>query len=213
MENCIFCNIIDNKDNIRNLKINKILYEDDLLMVIPAKGAPVVGWIMLIVKKHINGFAELTPQELIHVEKIVGEIKKIYLEYFHINSILLEHGSTSEGRHPQSIVHAHMHLIPFNFNENIEKELMNELQVKFIDSILDIRINRKQDYWLYCNSKGKFFCSANIKNVTRSIFMKLVVKQIEGNFQYEWRNVETDDKFLNEIITLFENNINRLGDK
>lgn len=51
MENCIFCNIIDNKDNIRNLKINKILYEDDLLMVIPAKGAPVVGWIMLIVKK------------------------------------------------------------------------------------------------------------------------------------------------------------------
>lgn len=30
--------------------------------------------------------------------------------------ILLEHGSTESGRYPQSIVHAHLHLIPFNFN-------------------------------------------------------------------------------------------------
>lgn len=43
MKSCIFCNIIDNKNNLRNLKINKILYEDDLLLIIPAKGAPVGG--------------------------------------------------------------------------------------------------------------------------------------------------------------------------
>lgn len=67
---------------------------------------------MITVKKHINGFAELTTKEIQHVEKIINKIKKVYKKHFNVDSILLEQRCTKDGRHPQSIVHAHLHLIP-----------------------------------------------------------------------------------------------------
>lgn len=45
---------------------------------------------MITVKKHINGFAELTTKEIQHVEKIINKIKKVYKKHFNVDSILLE---------------------------------------------------------------------------------------------------------------------------
>lgn len=109
---------------------NVILYEDDLILISQATGSPVRGYLMIVTKQHINGFAELSQAELKHVEEIINTIKFFYKKYFNINLILLEHGSTENGRHPQSIVHAHLHLIPFNFNKEIEDELFTELHLK-----------------------------------------------------------------------------------
>lgn len=209
MENCVFCNIFNIEDR---KKVDEILYEDELLFVIPAKGTPIPGWILIVTKKHINGFAELTTEEFSHVEKIIDKIKEIYYEYFNINSILLEHGSTSKGRHPQSIVHAHIHLIPFDFTSCIEKELISNLKVKPIDNFECISQNRKKDYWLYCDKFGKYYTSAQINNVPRSIFMNLVAKQIGIELPYEWRNANTSEKILDEMIEIFKKNINRLND-
>ena len=107
MKDCVFCNIVKNGDNNNEKEKNIILYEDELILITQATGSPVRGYLMIITKQHINGFAELSLDELKHVEKIISIIKKIYKRYFNINSILLEHGSTENGRHPQSIVHAH----------------------------------------------------------------------------------------------------------
>lgn len=143
MKDCVFCNIVKTGDNNNEKEKNVILYEDDLILITQATGSPVRGYLMITVKRHINGFAELSPSELNHVEKNIEIIKNFYKKYFHINSILLEHGSTEIGRHPQSIVHAHLHLIPFNFNKEIENELLTELKLNPIESFESIKINQK----------------------------------------------------------------------
>ena len=148
MKECVFCNIVKTGDNNNEKEKNVILYEDDLILISQATGSPVRGYLMIVTKQHINGFAELSQAELKHVEEIINTIKFFYKKYFHINSILLEHGSTENGRHPQSIVHAHLHLIPFNFNKEIEDELFTELHLKQIESFESIKINEKLDYWL-----------------------------------------------------------------
>ena len=165
---------------------------------------------MIVTKRHINGFAELSKEELNHVEKIISIIKDFYKKYFYINSILLEHGSTECGRHPQSIVHAHLHLIPFNFDRKIETELLTELNLKTIKSFENIKINEKLDYWLYCDSKGKYYTSSNIINAPRSIFMNLIAKQINLKLPYEWRNNVTKKEYIDEIIEIFNDNRNFL---
>ncbi len=131
MKECVFCNIVKTGNNNNEKEKNVILYEDDLVLITQATGSPVRGYLMIVTKQHINGFAELSKEELKHIEKLINIIKEFYKKYFHIDSILLEHGSTESGRHPQSIVHAHLHLIPFNFNEKIETELLIELHLKF----------------------------------------------------------------------------------
>lgn len=210
MKECVFCNIVKTGNNNNGKERNVILYEDDLVLITQATGSPVRGYLMIVTKRHINGFAELSKEELKHIEKLINVIKEFYKKYFHIDSILLEHGSTESGRHPQSIVHAHLHLIPFNFDENIETELFAELHLKSIESFENIKINEKLDYWLYCNSKGKYYTSSNIINAPRSIFMNLIAKQINWKLPYEWRNNVTPKEYIDEIIEIFNVNKNIL---
>ena len=161
---------------------------------------------MIVIKRHINGFAELSKEELKHAEKLINIIKDFYKKYFYIDSILLEHGSTENGRHPQSIVHAHLHLIPFNFDEEIEKELLTELHLKSIESFENIKINEKLDYWLYCDSEGRYYTSSNIINAPKSIFMNLIAKQINLQLPYEWRKNVTQKEYIDEMIKIFKDN-------
>lgn len=210
MKECVFCNIVKTGNNNNEKERNVILYEDDLVLITQATGSPVRGYLMIVTKRHINGFAELSKEELKHIEKLINVIKEFYKKYFHIDSILLEHGSTESGRHPQSIVHAHLHLIPFNFDKDIEMELFAELHLKSIESFENIKINEKLDYWLYCNSKGKYYTSSNIINAPRSIFMNLIAKQINWKLPYEWRNNVTPKEYIDEIIEIFNVNKNLL---
>ena len=206
MKECVFCNIVKTGDNNNEKEKNVILYEDDLILVTQATGSPIRGYLMIVVKRHINGFAELESEELKHVERIINIIKDFYKKHFDINSILLEHGSTENGRHPQSIVHAHLHLIPFNFNKEIEDELLKTLHLKFIESFENIKINKKLDYWLYCNPKGKYYTSSNILDAPRSIFMNLIAKQINLPLPYEWRKEITKKEYIDEMIDIFKAN-------
>ena len=206
MKECVFCNIVKTGDNNNKKEKNVILYEDDLILITQATGSPVKGYLMIVVKRHVNGFAELSQDELKYIQGIINIIKDIYKKYFHINSILLEHGSTENGRHPQSIVHAHLHLIPFNFNREIEDELLTELQLKPIESFESIKINEKLDYWLYCDPKGKYYTSSNVLDAQKSIFMNLIAKQINLPLPYEWRESVTKKEYIDEMINIFNNN-------
>ncbi len=210
MKNCIFCDLVKNGDNNNEKEKNIILYEDELILITQATGSPVRGYLMIITKRHVNGFAELSRDELKHVERIICIIKNFYKKYFNINSILLEHGSTENGRHPQSIVHAHLHLIPFNFDEKIENELLTVLQLKPIQILENIKINEKLDYWLYCNPKGEYYTSSEILDAPRSIFMNLIAKQINLPLPYEWRKSVTQKEYIDEMINLFNTNRNLL---
>ncbi len=207
MKNCVFCDLVKNGDNNNEKEKNIILYEDELILITQATGSPVRGYLMIITKRHVNGFAELSRDELKHVERIICIIKNFYKKYFNINSILLEHGSTENGRHPQSIVHAHLHLIPFNFDEKIENELFTVLQLKPIQALENIKINEKLDYWLYCNPKGEYYTSSEILDAPRSIFVNLIAKQINLPLPYEWRKSVTKKEYIDELINIF--NVNR----
>lgn len=54
MKDCIFCDIVKNA-NDEGQSQSVILYEDDLIIIVPAKGSPVEGYLMIIVKRHIKG--------------------------------------------------------------------------------------------------------------------------------------------------------------
>ena len=202
MINCDFCEIVNNKR--LDLAQGVILYEDELLTIFPARGAPVSGYLMIIVNRHCNSFAELSCEELKHVDEVINNIKILYKKHFNIDSILLEHGSTKNGRHPKSIVHAHLHLIPFNFNNNIENELMQNLKLKSISKHHDIIKSAGKDYWFYCNPSGKCHLSVNVLDAPRSIFMNLIAKQIGMDLPYEWRIEKTNELFIDEMKEVFK---------
>lgn len=202
MINCDFCEIVNNKR--LDLAQGVVLYQDDLLTIFPARGAPVAGYLMIIVNRHCNSFAELSDTELKHVDELIDKIKKLYKKYFNIDSILLEHGSTKDGRHPKSIVYAHLHLIPFNFSKNIEDELIRNLKLENISKHQDIIKGAGMDYWFYCKPNGEYYQSINVLDAQRSIFMNLIAKQIGIDLPYEWRTTKTNELYIEEMKKIFQ---------
>ena len=85
MKECVFCNIVKTGNNNNEKEKNVILYEDDLVLITQATGSPVRGYLMIVTKQHINGFAELSKEELKHIEKLINIIKEFYKKYFHID--------------------------------------------------------------------------------------------------------------------------------
>lgn len=69
MKECVFCNIVktgDNNNNNNNKEKNVILYKDDLILIVQAAGSPVRGYLMIVTKRHVNGFAELKISNLLN---------------------------------------------------------------------------------------------------------------------------------------------------
>ena len=64
MKECVFCNIVKTGNNNNEKEKNVILYEDDLVLITQATGSPIRGYLMIVTKQHINGFAELSKEEL-----------------------------------------------------------------------------------------------------------------------------------------------------
>lgn len=107
------------------------------------------------------------------------------------------------GRHSQSIVHAHLHLIPFNFNKEIEKELIDSLKLETFNDYNQIKEYASHDYWFYCNPTGKCFSSVDVLDAPKSIFMNLIAKQVGIPTPYEWRTAGTKKEYINEMKKIF----------
>ena len=197
MNNCIICDIINNPTELEDT----ILFENKDLIVKAAKGMVVPGHLLIIPKKHINGFAELSIDELKKIEVFYKKIKNDMKSYLNKNVIIFEHGSLPEGRHPKSIVHAHLHIIPYNLSNNNHKRIISSCQLKEINDYLGIKNVEKKDYCYYEYEDEKCYLSDSV-DFPRSIIFKIIAEQEGIGYDYEWRDNHKNDK--NNLIKTFE---------
>lgn len=189
MKNCIICDIINHPISLDDT----IIYENDILIVKVAKGMVVNGHLLVIPKKHINGMADFPLKQMQRFYLFCKNVAERLEIYMHKEVILFEHGSLPVGRHPKSIVHAHMHIIPYNLSKDNYKKIIDGCQLESIDSIDVLQIARQKDYWYFEDGKHNQYFSYNKKNVPRSIIFKLIAEQEGFDNDYEWRDEKNND--------------------
>ena len=120
MDNCIFCKII--KGEIPSKKV----YEDDKVLVIMDVDPKVDGHSLVIPKKHVTDFTELSDEDVLLIH---NTIKKVGLR---ITDKLKARGVTFGINYgeSQAVKHYHLHILP-NY-------LLEEKSGKSIDEIYDI---------------------------------------------------------------------------
>ncbi len=109
---CLFCKITNKEIE------SKILYEDDLIMIILDAFPDAEGHTLIIPKKHYDNYHDLPNNLLIHINhyaKIYGDILMKKLEK-HSLTLLNNYGEA------QVIKHYHLHLLP-NFKEPAKKSI------------------------------------------------------------------------------------------
>lgn len=198
-KDCIICDIINNP----KLLEDTILYENDLFIVKAAKGMVVSGHLLVIPKKHINSFAELSISQLKEVDNFCNEISKKLSYKLKKSVIFFEHGSLKNGRHPLSIVHAHLHIIPYDLTTYSEDKIISDCKMKKIENYKDILNAKYKDYCYFKNKNGNMYLSHSI-DFPRSIIFKVISKQEYNDYDYEWRDEKNNlVSKLNETIILF----------
>ena len=139
---CKYCNYI--KHNFYDTKINnyRITYKSENFFVMPGLGQFLKGYFLIIPFKHIMSTAELeTPELLSELLQVIEDIKYILKLTYGTDDILVWENGTGNGGYGKakdSIVHAHVHLIPsslspqaiqkvsgFSFKEITSNELMD----------------------------------------------------------------------------------------
>lgn len=205
MASCIFCSIVKQEDKELCSKLeNTILYEDNNVIITPALGMSIANYLMIVSKKHLNGFAELSEKDLLKLESLLNNICNEYLKTLGVYPIIFEHGSLFEGRHPHSITHAHMHIIPVNLSQEKITRLFDELKLKQEENIISIQKMKYKDYWMYRSSSEKYHMSNSIMDAPRSCFIKLVAEENGFDNSYEWRDKENNKKSdIEETIKTF----------
>ena len=120
MDNCIFCKII--KGEIPSKKV----YEDDNVLVIMDVDPKVDGHSLVIPKKHITDFTELSDEDVLLINNTVKKVGLRIVDKLKAKGITfgVNYGES------QAVKHYHLHLLP-NY-------LLEDKSGKSIDEIYDI---------------------------------------------------------------------------
>lgn len=206
MKNCVFCSLVNQNDKELCSKLeNTVLYEDDLVLIKPALGMSIPNYLMVISKQHFNGFAELESRNLLRLEKLLDRICDEYFKIIGTYPIIFEHGSLPKGKHPLSITHAHLHIIPINLSLNNLEELFDKLELESRFTISSLHGMKQKDYWMYRSKNKHYYMSYSIKNAPRSCFIKIVAKQAGYDNSYEWRDpMNNRDSDIKKTIEIFK---------
>ena len=100
MENCVFCNL--NKE--------EYLFENELAFVIKDKMPASKGHCLVIPKRHVRTYFQLTSEEIKAMHELAKEVKCYIDDLYHPDGYNV--GFNVECAGGQSVWHAHMHILP-----------------------------------------------------------------------------------------------------
>lgn len=208
-DGCLLCNIYrEDRDARIQLEennqlradpspMNIVLYESEHFYVVPAKGALVRGYVMIVPKSHYLSFAALPPEQLVEGMQVLTDLKKIFRKIYGAEEFLVfEHGSGKEGtcKHEKSIVHAHLHVMPYSSvmdNETMAKFRLEPVNIEQISQYKEV------PYLLYTDSTVDWHISAN-----PDVYLpRQCIRQLVGDHMglkgqlWNWRR----HSFMNEI--------------
>ena len=120
MNDCIFCKIINNE------LPSYSLYEDDKVKVFLSIDPIHNGHTLIIPKKHIKDFEDISLEELNHIYKVAKDMYKLINDKLNCIGIKFVQNNGSY----QDVKHFHLHLIPAYENEEMPIEKVYEILKK-----------------------------------------------------------------------------------
>ncbi|MFW9987769.1 MAG: HIT domain-containing protein [Candidatus Odinarchaeota archaeon] len=102
----MFCSVRDNDERVKSLKI----YEDNLCFIVLNLYPFNPAHLLIVTRRHITKFIELTKEELIHITRIIQGLQLLLNDLYNPKgyNIGLNEGKYAGG----SIEHLHIHIVP-----------------------------------------------------------------------------------------------------
>lgn len=197
---CIFCTLDKSK------RENTILEETTYFYVIPTVGSLVVGYVLILCKRHIYSMAELNNKEQKEYEDLIEKYRNIFKSIYKKYPIVFEHGSPNieNKTKANSIDHAHTHIVNYQYKN--EEKIIKNLNFNPIGELT--QLTKKQNYILYINPNKVIYMTTNFPSISQ--LMRLVMaKELKIESKYKWQKEtfkENIEQTIIDITTSLTNN-------
>lgn len=147
---CFFCQELE--DRTKNpLKKERIVWETKHFVAFPTLGCFQIGYLLIMPKQHYLCFGELDSEQLDELEEIIQKIASYVQTRLGAKCIIFEHGTRDLSQLTStSIMHAHIHIIPFT--ADIISLLPNYCELKKVQGFVDLK--NEADNYLYLRDTG-----------------------------------------------------------
>ncbi len=208
---CTFCSQFRYKDErsltrlIFGKDFNRVLYEDEYFVVVPALGQITEGYLLIISKDHfvsVANFPEYIREPFLVLKDKVREV--LLKEYS--DPIFFEHGSYSpEILGGASINHAHFHAVPLEIDlKSTELNELNPVMVDGIHYLWSCHINNPYIYFESLRNKKGYFVSLE-SNLPSQYVRRIIAREAGHPHIWNWH------KYIGKSEV--ESTVNRLIDK
>ncbi len=187
---CPFCldNANEMASDVKYSVGSRIIKEYDSFYVVPTLGALEVGHILVISKKHVFGFSDLSISNKKELTTIYLEWKGILKSVYGCDVSVFQHGVESMSGNG-CLDHFHMHLFPQKID--IYDVVDKALNLKAVSGFENI--NEKGDYIYFENASEKKGISY-MDVVPSQLIRKLYVSEAGG--VWDWRSSPNQEKML-----------------
>ena len=203
---CPFCEEQKNR-NINMINKSRILAETDNFLVFPTTGGFVANYQLIVPKKHINCFGELSKEQLIDLKSIILWQQEINRKYFNSNSSMFEHGSLHPSNESgKSIIHAHLHIFPNNISllDEIKKYKFNIQSIEGIEQ-LSLICQKYANYLYYSDIDGKDYVITH--EGIPSQFLRMLLAKTQGIETWNWRDYPLIESIENSLECYEKNSL------
>lgn len=190
---CIFCTLDKSK------RENTILEETTYFYVIPDVGSLVVGYVLILCKRHIYSMAELNNKEQKEYENLIEKYRNIFKNIYKKYPIVFEHGSPNieNKTKANSIDHAHTHIVNYQYKN--EEKIIKNLNFNPIGELT--QLTKKQNYILYINPNKVIYMTTNFPSISQ--LMRLVMaKELKIESKYKWQKETFKENIEQTIIDI-----------
>ena len=198
---CHFCEDIFQKNRDLGLPVeDSIIYEDNNIYVMPDICPLTVGHLLIITKKHFQGYANAENEVLHSVERFLC----CYEEKTEGRSYtVFEHGAVMPSTAGASVDHAHIHIVPFRLE-------MHELLKGFFPDYCQKELvglaeyaERNQPYLFYKAKGDESGYVYRVGGMESQFLRKVAAKLINQKEDYDWkiayRGAEAYTDFCNTL--------------
>lgn len=107
-EECPFC--------MQEVLDSQKIFEDEHIVAMLTYKPIVEGHVLVIPKRHVERFEDLSPNEIQHIHKVISRVHNVSQKKLNSSSYLLVQKNGKEVR--QTVPHLHFHYIPRRTNES-----------------------------------------------------------------------------------------------
>lgn len=177
-------------------QFDRIALATKSFVITPAAGCFVLGYLLIIPKRHVTSIAQLSCEELIEIEGIKSKISSYYQQFYKVSATFFEHG-TADSNHvaPSCIAHAHLHALPLQVP--IAGTFIKHYTTK---TIVDAELPRNYATanYLYISEQDRILITS-LQATCRApcqYFRRLAADCNSEKGKWDWRNHLYEENFL-----------------